>query len=53
VASGLFKRGVLVAGTMINSKTIRVEPPLTISREMIDRVLEILSDVLEGVEKGD
>jgi hypothetical protein len=26
---------------------------LTISREMIDRVLEILSDVLEGVEKGD
>lgn len=53
VASGLFKRGVLVAGTMINSKTIRVEPPLTISREMIDRVLEILSEVLESVEKDD
>lgn len=53
VASGLFKRGVLVAGTMINSKTIRVEPPLTISREMIDRVLEILDDTLESVQKGE
>lgn len=52
VASGLFKRGVLVAGTMINSKTIRVEPPLVISREVIDRVLEIFDDTLEAVRSG-
>ena len=29
VAAGLFKRGALVAGTLISSRTIRLEPALT------------------------
>ena len=51
VAKGLFDNGILVAGTLINAKTIRIEPPLIISRDELDRVLEILDKVLAGVSK--
>src|SRR5260221_1368487 len=34
VAAGLFKRGVLVAGTLLNAKTIRIEPALNIPRPL-------------------
>ncbi len=47
VASGLFKRGVLISGTLNNSRVIRVEPPLVISREEIDIVLNRLEDTLQ------
>lgn len=46
VATGLFRRGVLVAGTLLNSKTIRIEPALNIPRELVDEVLEKLEEVL-------
>jgi putrescine aminotransferase len=46
VASGLFKRGVLISGTLNNSRVIRVEPPLVISREEIDTILNRLEDTL-------
>jgi len=46
VAAGLFKRGVLVGGTLLNSKTIRIEPALNIPRPLVDEVLEELDDVL-------
>jgi putrescine aminotransferase len=46
VAAGLFKRGVLVAGTLLNSKTLRVEPALSIPRPLVDEVLEKLEDTL-------
>lgn len=49
VAKGLFDNGVLVAGTLINAKTIRIEPPLIISRNELDKVLEILDKVLADV----
>jgi putrescine aminotransferase len=52
VAAGLFKRGVLVAGTLISAQTIRIEPPLVISYEQIDMVLNRLEDTIENVEKG-
>ncbi|MFZ5632759.1 MAG: putrescine aminotransferase [Bacillota bacterium] len=51
VAKGLFDRGVLVAGTYINSKSIRIEPPLTISREQQDAVLDRLNKVLDRVNR--
>ena len=51
VAAGLFKRGVLVAGTLTNAQTIRIEPPLVISLEQIDEVLNRLTDVLTEVGK--
>ncbi len=46
VASGLFKRGVLISGTLNNSRVIRVEPPLVITHEEIDTVLNRLEDTL-------
>jgi putrescine aminotransferase len=47
VAAGLFKRGVLVAGTLLSAKTLRIEPALNIPRELVDEVLEKLEETLE------
>jgi putrescine aminotransferase len=49
VAAGLFKRGVLVAGTLISAQTIRIEPPLVISYQQIDEVLNRLADTLAEI----
>ncbi len=49
VSSGLFKRGVLISGTMNNSRVIRVEPPLVITREEIDTILNRLEDTLQEI----
>jgi len=51
VAAGLFKRGVLVAGTLLNAKTLRVEPALAIPREVVDEVLEKLEETLEELKE--
>lgn len=45
-ARELFRRNIPVAGTMINRKTIRIEPPLTIDRETVDLVLAAMDDAL-------
>lgn len=52
VASGLFKRGVLLSGTLNNSRVIRVEPPLVITREEVDMVLNRLEDTLREIRAG-
>ncbi|NIF58482.1 putrescine aminotransferase [Enterobacter sp. Ap-916] len=39
-ASQMFRQQVLVAGTLNNAKTIRVEPPLTLTIEQCEHVLE-------------
>jgi len=49
VAAGLFRRGVLVAGTLTSAQTIRVEPPLVIAYEQIDAVLDRLEDTLKSI----
>ena len=49
VAAGLFKRGVLVAGTLTSAHTIRIEPPIVITYEQIDEVLNRLADTLHEV----
>jgi putrescine aminotransferase len=46
VAAGLFKRGVLVAGTLLNAKTLRIEPALNIPRPLVDELLDKLDDTL-------
>jgi putrescine aminotransferase len=46
VAAGLFKRGVLVAGTLLNAKTIRIEPALNIPRSLVDELLGKLDETL-------
>jgi putrescine aminotransferase len=51
VAAGLFKRGVLVAGTLISAQTVRIEPPLVITYEQINEVLNRLENTLEEVAK--
>jgi putrescine aminotransferase len=52
VAAGLFRRKVLVAGTLISANTIRLEPPLIIRREEIDEVLNRLRDTVKAVARG-
>jgi putrescine aminotransferase len=52
VAKGLFENNILVAGTLINAKTIRIEPPLVISYPELDRVLEVLDKVFALVSKN-
>ena len=51
VAAGLFKRGVLVAGTLTSAHTIRIEPPLVITIHQIDEVLNRLADTLAEINK--
>jgi putrescine aminotransferase len=50
VSKGMFDRGILVAGTLINSKTIRIEPALTISYEEVDKVIDTFKEVLNLVK---
>ncbi|CAF3583627.1 unnamed protein product [Rotaria sordida] len=49
VAKGVFREKILVAGTLINAKTIRIEPPLTITLEQIDKVINALDKVLKEI----
>ena len=49
VAAALFKRGVLVAGTLIRAQTVRIEPPLVISYPEMDSLLNRLEDTLKEV----
>jgi putrescine aminotransferase len=52
VAKGLFSRGVMTAGTLVNAKCIRFEPPATISREQIDAVVSRMDAALADTAKG-
>ncbi|HLZ25116.1 MAG TPA: putrescine aminotransferase [Ktedonobacterales bacterium] len=49
VAAGLFRRGVLISGTLTNAQTIRIEPPLVIEYDEIDEMLNRLEDTLKAV----
>jgi putrescine aminotransferase len=49
VAAELFRQGVLVAGTMLNAKTIRVEPALNIPDRLLTRALEQLEEAVRVV----
>jgi putrescine aminotransferase len=51
VAAGLFKRGVLVAGTLLSARTIRIEPALNISHELLDQMLEKLGETLKQIDR--
>lgn len=50
VVKEMFEKGVLLSGTETNAHAIRIEPPLTISYESIDRGLELLDESLSIVE---
>ena len=49
VAAGLFSRKVLTAGTLTNAKSIRIEPALTVSYELIDEMLKRVEDTFASM----
>lgn len=49
VAKELFDRQILIGGTYINARTLRVEPPLTIGYEQLDRFLAALDESMAVV----
>jgi putrescine aminotransferase len=51
VASGLFKRGVLVAGTYSKAQVIRIEPALAIPMDLLKEMLNRLEDTFREVSK--
>lgn len=51
VAKHLFARNILISGTYINSRVLRVEPPLVITYEQIDRFIGALEESLNAVYK--
>ncbi|MGE6375181.1 putrescine aminotransferase [Peribacillus muralis] len=49
-SKALFDKGILVAGTLINSKTIRIEPSLTIQLDEVDTVINAFKEVLPTLQ---
>lgn len=52
VVSGLFRRGILVAGTLTNSKVVRFEPALNIPEPLLDQILDKLEDTLKEIDQS-
>jgi acetylornithine/succinyldiaminopimelate/putrescine aminotransferase len=50
VVSALFHKGVLVAGTLTNSRTVRIEPALNIPDKHLDEILDKLEDSLKKID---
>ncbi len=50
VASGLFSRGILTAGTLNNAKVIRLEPALNIPYALLDTVLQRLEETFASLQ---
>lgn len=51
VAKGLFARGVMTAGTLVNAKCIRFEPAAIITKEQIDAVIQRMDEALLDTKK--
>jgi hypothetical protein len=51
VAKNLFARQILISGTYINARVLRIEPPPVIPQAQLDRFLEALEDSLRQVYK--
>ncbi len=48
-AKRMLDRGVLVSGTLVNARTIRIEPPLTITKEQTDYVCQAIGESLNAM----
>ena len=51
VAKNLFARNILISGTYINARVLRIEPALTIGYPELDKFLAALEDSLKQVMK--
>ncbi len=40
----------MTAGTLVNAKTVRIEPPITQSHETIDKVLKCIEEAIIDVK---
>lgn len=52
IAKGLFSRGVMTAGTLVNAKCIRFEPAAVITKEDIDQVIDRMDEALSDTMKS-
>jgi putrescine aminotransferase len=50
VTKNLFERHVMTAGTLVNAKTVRLEPPAVLSEESIEKVFIALDESLAAVK---
>jgi putrescine aminotransferase len=50
-AKQMLERGVLVSGTLVNARTIRVEPPLTITEDEADYVCQASAQSLQELHQ--
>jgi len=53
VAAGLFKRSILVAGTLTSAQTVRIEPSLLVTYEQLDALLDRLEDTLKSIGRSE
>ena len=51
VMKGLFARNIMTAGTLVNAKTVRIEPPAVLSYEKIDIVIAKLDEAIADAKK--
>lgn len=51
VSKKLFARNILISGTYINARVLRVEPPLVIPYQQLDKFLSALEESLQEVYK--
>jgi putrescine aminotransferase len=50
VTKNLFERHVMTAGTLVNAKTVRLEPPAVLSDESIEKVFTALDESFAAVK---
>jgi putrescine aminotransferase len=48
----MFARRVLVSGTLVNAQTIRIEPPLTITKDQVDYCLSVCEGVANQISNS-
>jgi len=46
----MFSRRIMTAGTLVNAKTVRIEPPAVLSEESIQKVFTALEESLAEVK---
>ena len=51
VSKALFDKKVMTAGTLVNAKVLRIEPPGTISYETLDTIVERFGEALAEVDE--
>jgi putrescine aminotransferase len=51
ITKGMFERQVMTAGTLVNAKTVRIEPPAVLSYEKIDHVMAMLEESIIDAKK--